>query len=354
MRRSAKSAAGNVPAGVVVGGPGGQRRDERAGGGQRGGGVGQCGRGGDGHVPSLVPCPWKSTDSRPGRPHPRVGVAAGQPPQHAHQRWAHAGQGQPDAVPGGLGDQPVPVDEQRRVVDARRGAAGDPLADRHRDQPGQPGVRDRVEHQRAARPQHPAGLGDSGREVGHVLEDLAGGDGVGHPVRDRQPLHVAAYRPDAVLGRDPQRDRDQVDADVPVAEPGRVRGEQPGPAAEVDQQRAGPGRRRQQLRPGGRDPAQHRELPVRLPPLVGHALVLSDVVARQPRRGGRAPGGHAPTLGTTVGLLRVVQRSGAWLPVGQPGREAVRGQQLDHLRVVVDDDRDLAGPPAACAARPAW
>jgi hypothetical protein len=55
-----------------------------------------------------------------------------------------------------------------------------------------------------------------------------------------------------------------------------------------------------------------------------------------------------PTLSTTVGLLRVVQRSGAWLPVGVPGREAVRGQQLEHLRVVVDDDRDLpVGPQLA-------
>ena len=48
-----------------------------------------------------------------------------------------------------------------------------------------------------------------------------------------------------------------------------------------------------------------------------------------------------------------MQWSRAGQPVGQPGREAVRGQQLDHLRVVVDDDRapPVRPPPAQLGAR---
>jgi len=76
----------------------------------------------------------------------------------------------------------------------------------------------------------------------------------------------------------------QVQPDVAVAEVAHVRREQAAPAPEIHQHGAGSGRRRDQRRPGRRQPPQHREGPVGAPPFRGELLVLAHVVAWQCHR----------------------------------------------------------------------
>ena len=124
--------------------------------------------------------------------------AAGQPAHEVDQRRPDSAQAQLHAVPGALAAQHRAVHEQRRVVDARRGTARHPLGQPHRDQAGQRGGGQGVDHQQPAGPQQPARLGDGRRQVRDVLEDLAGRDHVRAAVDQRDRRDVGAHRHDAV------------------------------------------------------------------------------------------------------------------------------------------------------------
>jgi hypothetical protein len=172
-------------------------------------------------------------------------------------------------VPGAVGDQDLPVDEQRRIVQARRRGPGNPLGHGDDQQPGQERGGQGVDHQDPARAQHPARFGQRGAQVRDVLKDLAGADDIRAGVGQRQGGDVALDRGLAVPGRLHQGGSGEVQADQPVAEPGDVRREQARPAAQVHQHRAGPGGRRDQRRAGPGQPVQHGEGPARVPPLAG-------------------------------------------------------------------------------------
>ena len=68
-----------------------------------------------------------------------------------------------DAVAGTLANQGGAVDEQVRVVDARRRSARHPLGHRHGEEPCQRGRGDRVDQQQPAWSQQPARLLDRRR-----------------------------------------------------------------------------------------------------------------------------------------------------------------------------------------------
>jgi hypothetical protein len=172
-------------------------------------------------------------------------------------------------VPGALGDQGLPVDEQRRIVQARGRGAGNPLGHGDDQQPGQERGGQGVDDQDSARPQHPARFGDRGAQVGDVLEDLPGADDIRAGIGQRQGGDVALDRGLAVCGRLHQGGPGEVHAGHPVAEPGDVRREQARPAAHVHQHRAGPGGRRNQRRAGPGQPVQHGERAAWIPPLGG-------------------------------------------------------------------------------------
>ncbi len=300
----------------MVGGASGERRRHLCGGRQCGRGVREGHR--VGHRLSFTPWAWNSTEVG------RVGTIATSSERRRSQRsrvrdrGAQPAQPQRYAVPGALGPKHAAVDEQVRVVDAGRRCPGDPLGHGDHEEPGQRGVGDRVDDQRAAGPQHPARLGEDPGEVGDVLEDLAGRHHIGHLVRQRQRPDVAAHRADAVRPRDGQRAAGQVDADVPVAAVGDVPAEKPAAAGEVHQDGAGAGRRRDQGGPGGGDPVQHRQLPMRLPPLVDQVVVLSRIVAGPCRSGDR----HGASLAQRTHVRP--SRSWAWDSVAERGTQSAR------------------------------
>ena len=152
------------------------------------------------------------------------------------------------------------VDEQRRVVDA---------ADRGHDRARRAG-------RRAA---GPAAVSLSvsrtsqppGRRMRHASATTAGQSGTcsssspalttsAQPSANGNRPHVGQYgRRRRARAACSQARTDQVDADVPVALAGDVRGEQPAAAAEVDQDRAVARRGRDQSGAGAGQPVQHRQ-----------------------------------------------------------------------------------------------
>jgi hypothetical protein len=109
-----------------------------------------------------------------------------------------------------------------------------------------------------------------------VFQDLARAHHVGAAVGERDPGGVGPHRQHAVRGGLPQRRRDEVDTDVPVAVD--MRREQAGTAPDVDEHRTRPLRGGHQRRTRLRQPVQHRELTVGVPPLRGQVVVLPHVV----------------------------------------------------------------------------
>lgn len=177
-------------------------------------------------------------------------------------------------MPGTFPHQHVTIDEQRGIVHAAWGET-DALGDSDRHQAAQGGVGERVQHQQTTRLEQPARFGDRAREVVDVFEDFAGDDHVRARVGQRDGEDVGTDRFDAVHFCLPQNGFREIDADVAVAVD--VRCEQPGTAAEVDQDRTGPCRR-DHLSAGGREPVQHHEWAPRLPPLPGEPLVELRVI----------------------------------------------------------------------------
>ncbi len=108
------------------------------------------------------------------------------------------------AVAGALAEQHLPVHQQRRVVDARRGTTGYPFGQPHREEAGQRRGREGVDDQQPTGPQQPAHLGEGRRQVRDVFEDLTGRHHVRTTVDQRNRRDVGPHRHDAVpapLGR---------------------------------------------------------------------------------------------------------------------------------------------------------
>ncbi len=192
---------------------------------------------------------------------------------------AQAGETQVYAVASAFGDESLAVDEKVRVMEPRWCGPGDAFGDGDDQQPGQGGGGDGVDHEGASRSQHPARLGDGRSHVGDMLEDLPRAHHVGDPVGQRQCRYLPAHRAHAVVSGSLEGRPGQVDAEVPVAEAGDVGGQQPGPAADIDEHGARPARRRHETGARLGDPVQHGEGPPRFPPLIDKVVVLRGVVA---------------------------------------------------------------------------
>ena len=108
---------------------------------------------------------------------------------------------------------------------------------------------------------------------------------------ERQRECIPADRADTVFACDEHRRRREVDAAVPVAQALEVRGEQAATARDVEQQSTRRCGGRDEPRPRGGDPVEHREATSRRPPLGREVVVLRGVVARSAHRGSLA---HCP------------------------------------------------------------
>ena len=185
-------------------------------------------------------------------------------------------------MPGEQALKAIGPNEQLRVVDPRRRPAGDVLTDGHQPEPSHPRIVDGVHDNRATRPKDSDNLRNHTVQVGDVLQDLAGDHDVGRLVAQRQGMRVALNRHHSVPRRQQQTGMNDVEADVPV--PVHVRSEEPATTANVNQDRAGPIRRRNQLSPRRREPVERRELPALLPPFLDEIVVLPRIVPRPSHR----------------------------------------------------------------------
>ncbi len=175
---------------------------------------------------------------------------------------------------------------------------------------------ERVQDQPAARAQDAARLGDRAGHVGDVLEELAGADHVGAAGRERQLDDVGLDGVDAVRPGLLERGADLVDADVPVALAGHVRGHQPAAAAEVDQDRPVAVGRRDQTGTGARQPVQKRKGTARAPPVSGQLIKHGLSLTRNPVCGHTCPMVRAGVRGSVSKWLAGRRRSSFRPPPG--------------------------------------
>lgn len=240
------------------------------------------------------------------------------PPQQPGDGGPKAGEHDGDATAGAGFAQGDAVDEQRRIVDALGGTAGDAFGDVDGQHTREAGIGQRVEDEHSTWTQDSAGLGDRSPEIGYVFEDLPRDHDVGDGLGQRQRQHVGANREDTVVGRVPQGRGGDVQPDMPVAEVLDVWCEQPATAGEVHEYRARSRRRRDEVGAGCGDRVQEGEGSRQVPPDVDQIVVLSGVVA------GAEELGHAYNPDTA---RQIATAAASWvvgatvIDMGQPAAE---------------------------------
>lgn len=179
-----------------------------------------------------------------------------------------------------LGEEPpqaLMADEQLRVVEARRGTAGEVLGHRHQGEAGETSGVDRVQDDAAPGAKDATELAGDGGQVRDVLEDLPGHDDGGGVIGQREVPRIAADGLHPLHRRGAEGRHGEVDADVDVAI--EVPGHEATAAADVDEHLVRGRRPRDERAPDGGQPVEGGKPAFRPPPLVDEVVVLPQVVA---------------------------------------------------------------------------